>query len=234
MKNNKGFTLIELLVVISIIAVLMAILMPSLSRAKAQAKVVLCKANLKNLYIGEINYTNDYNDWLPSSTRTQTLGGHWGFRAAKGYRSKYDRRGLPETYGLNALFEELRYISYDSGVWVCPDLGMKWMRDYKCTYSFSIAGSLGKEKFSSLVGKHPKSLLIYDNVVSYTPTPVGWYVTRGSRPSSTIPSDERIMPHRLLGKRKKNQYGEEREDYDTYMIVTLDGWVGTNGQNKDR
>ncbi|MHC5145188.1 MAG: type II secretion system protein, partial [Planctomycetota bacterium] len=47
--KSKAFTLIELLVVISIIAVLLSVIVPSLNRAKDAAKKVLCRSNLKNI-----------------------------------------------------------------------------------------------------------------------------------------------------------------------------------------
>ena len=54
MKERKGFTLIELLVVISIIALLLAILMPALGKVKEKAKEVVCRSNLKQW--GQIFY----------------------------------------------------------------------------------------------------------------------------------------------------------------------------------
>ncbi len=65
MEKRNGFTLIELLVVISIIALLLAILMPSLQSARNQARVVICSANAKQ--IGQLVsvYQADHNGAVP-------------------------------------------------------------------------------------------------------------------------------------------------------------------------
>jgi prepilin-type N-terminal cleavage/methylation domain-containing protein len=60
--RKKAFTLIELLVVISIIAILMAILMPALGRARESARRVLCSSNLRQIYITMGLYAADNND----------------------------------------------------------------------------------------------------------------------------------------------------------------------------
>ncbi|MDH4203788.1 MAG: type II secretion system GspH family protein [Phycisphaerae bacterium] len=62
MRKKKGFTLIELLVVIAIIAMLLAILMPALSKVKKIAMRVVCATNLKGLGTAQTVYANDYGD----------------------------------------------------------------------------------------------------------------------------------------------------------------------------
>ena len=61
----RGFTLIELLVVIAIIAVLMAILMPALNRARLQGKRAACMGNLKQLTLAWIMYSDENDDKIP-------------------------------------------------------------------------------------------------------------------------------------------------------------------------
>lgn len=65
MRNKFAFTLIELLVVISIIAALLAVLLPSLSLAREQCKRVYCLSNLRQLSLASLNYTQDNDQRYP-------------------------------------------------------------------------------------------------------------------------------------------------------------------------
>ena len=69
-RPPRGFTLIELLVVISIIAMLIALIMPALAQARKAAQVATCGAHLRQIGIGIASYAADFNGYLPRGPDT--------------------------------------------------------------------------------------------------------------------------------------------------------------------
>jgi len=76
-KNNRGFTLIELLVVIGVISVLMAILLPSLSRARAQAKRIVCASQLRQLGMAHVMYQESHDGWIVPALQKRGVDEYW-------------------------------------------------------------------------------------------------------------------------------------------------------------
>ena len=68
--RRLSFTLIELLVVISIIALLIALLLPALQNARKVAQAVGCMSNARQLVMAATNYTIDHNAWYPRAMAT--------------------------------------------------------------------------------------------------------------------------------------------------------------------
>ncbi len=79
LMQKKAFTLIELLVVISVIALLMAILIPSLAKARQQARRICCLSNLRQLVIAANSYTAANDDYYPVAQYWKVTAGRFAF-----------------------------------------------------------------------------------------------------------------------------------------------------------
>jgi prepilin-type N-terminal cleavage/methylation domain-containing protein/prepilin-type processing-associated H-X9-DG protein len=103
MKSKKtGFTLIELLVVIAIIALLLAILVPTLNKAKMYAEEVMCKSNLHQYQIATELYITEHGERYPypwaSLYKSMTFTGEVN-RSCRWHNPKYNLETYPEYAG---------------------------------------------------------------------------------------------------------------------------------------
>jgi prepilin-type N-terminal cleavage/methylation domain-containing protein/prepilin-type processing-associated H-X9-DG protein len=169
-QSHKAFTLIELLVVVAIIALLIAILLPSLGRAKATAVRVKCAAQLKQWGTVVIMYAQENSDWFGSEwvgadgtkhywngialTNAQIYDGEWG--------------AIDQSTGMS---------KYSVGLRTCPGDPLFGQ--------VAAAGAAGKAVM--IAGSRPPVDYV---MVRYLPIisngPLMWRTTQNNHPSSTM------------------------------------------------
>ncbi|HPO91179.1 MAG TPA: prepilin-type N-terminal cleavage/methylation domain-containing protein [Victivallales bacterium] len=96
--SKKKFTLIELLVVIAIIAILAAILLPALQRARETAKSTLCLGNHKQLALATNLYAENWGGYLPASINWPSDGQQWPNSIKEEMNASNFQYGLSRSY----------------------------------------------------------------------------------------------------------------------------------------
>jgi len=155
--KTKGFTLIELLVVISIIALLMAILMPALNRVRRQTRAVACLSNLRHWGVIFRMYTDDNDHQFYGAWSTSQQGHVW-IGALKPYYQDEDINFCPSATKANA--DNL------NGLWGGAHEAYGVFPEDDIRYGYAgLAGSYGINDYvgdpaharhpESVVGEHP-------------------------------------------------------------------------------
>jgi prepilin-type N-terminal cleavage/methylation domain-containing protein/prepilin-type processing-associated H-X9-DG protein len=213
--RRGGFTLIELLVVIAIIAILAALLLPALARAKAKAQTIRCCSNMKNWGYAMVMYLGDFDDCLPffGDDNSNYAQDFWHMKLAP-YVARRVQSGI--LFGYTDVYtNELRKCpggsfsappyytgNWDpttSGIggwncWIGANFGLRAEPLTGPLYYWILNGAKNTPLKSSRVRKPADAMIFMDTITHYVYSPVQWKFTRIAIPGGQNDSMDQYYP----------------------------------------
>ena len=106
-RAARGFTLVELLMLVAIVAILAALLLPALARAKGQGRSVQCLSQMRQIGLATVMYADDNEGFLPRSTHSALAYGQlpWGYALVPYFRTRsYTKNDTAWTNLFNSIY----------------------------------------------------------------------------------------------------------------------------------
>jgi prepilin-type N-terminal cleavage/methylation domain-containing protein/prepilin-type processing-associated H-X9-DG protein len=230
MKQRRGFTLIELLVVIAIISLLMAILLPALSKARKQSQATVCRSNLRQIGIAANLYAEAWNQFLPRGTSMEHATWFQLFMPYLGEKAIGTDYRSVKIYRCKSYPDKNQTVCYVVNAWDLPEAGDE-------------APSRETDEASSILGMRRLANIVYiaenedgpwRDIITQEKD-WGWHMcdvwSEGHLPTNISPNQERSQGRRVA--RQRHSKGKTKPGSHYLFLDWHVEWINSDDVTVD-